>query len=461
MKDQNESLNECQTKWGECLSRIKDIVSHEQYVTWFAPIVPVSFADGSLVLAVESDMVRAYLEDHFSKILTACIGRCFGKVNLKWRVKVVASRNESESVSVSQPAKLQEPGYDPFAVRRRSFENHLNRQWTFDNFIEGKGNTFPRKIAMNVAHKPGAQFYNPLFVFGHSGLGKTHLVNALGMACVKAHPELNVLYLTANDFLNFMQRAVMEQKIPELLSYYQSVDVFIIDDIQEIGGNKTATQDLFFNVFNHLYQSGKQVVITADKAPKDIQGFEQRILSRFKWGLQAELTSPDFDLKYSILKEKTKEQGVEIPDDVLRFVAERVPDNLRELDGVIASILAQSMFLGAPINIELASRIVSDMVTFREKTLSISDIQEKVCDYYKLSVNEIQTKSRKRDVVQARQIAMYLARKYTKSSLTVIGEQIGNRDHATVLHAVKTVMDLCETDREIRESVSTIEKELK
>jgi chromosomal replication initiator protein len=314
---------------------------------------------------------------------------------------------------------------------------------------------------MNVAHKPGAQFYNPLFVFGHSGLGKTHLVNALGMACVKAHPELNVLYLTANDFLNFMQRAVMEQKIPELLSYYQSVDVFIIDDIQEIGGNKTATQDLFFNVFNHLYQSGKQVVITADKAPKDIQGFEQRILSRFKWGLQAELTSPDFDLKYSILKEKTKEQGVEIPDDVLRFVAERVPDNLRELDGVIASILAQSMFLGAPINIELASRIVSDMVTFREKTLSISDIQEKVCDYYKLSVNEIQTKSRKRDVVQARQIAMYLARKYTKSSLTVIGEQIGNRDHATVLHAVKTVMDLCETDREIRESVSTIEKELK
>ena len=283
MKDQNESLNECQTKWGECLSRIKDIVSDEQYVTWFAPIVPVSFADGNLVLAVESDMVRAYLEDHFSQILTACIGRCFGKVNLKWRVKVVASRNESESVSVSQPAKLHELGYDPFAVRRRSFENHLNRQWTFDNFIEGKSNTFARKIAMNVAQKPGAQFYNPLFVFGHSGLGKTHLVNALGMACVKAHPELNVLYLTANDYLNFMQRAVMEQKIPELLSYYQSVDVFIIDDIQEIGGNKTATQDLFFNVFNHLYQSGKQVVITADKAPKDIQGFEQRILSRFKW----------------------------------------------------------------------------------------------------------------------------------------------------------------------------------
>ncbi len=460
--DQNESLNECQTKWRECLSRIRDIVSDEQYVTWFEPIVPVSLVDGNLVLAVESDMVREYLEKQFSQILTACIGKCFGKVNLKWRVKVVASRIESESVNTIQPAKLvDQPGYDPFAVRRRSFDNHLNSQWTFANFIEGKSNTFARKIAMNVAQKPGAQFYNPLFVFGHSGLGKTHLVNALGMACVKAHPELNVLYLSANDFLNFMQRAVMEQKIPELLSYYQSVDVFIIDDIQEIGGNKAATQDLFFNVFNHLYQSGKQVVITADKAPKDIQGFEQRILSRFKWGLQTELASPDFDLKYSILKEKTKEQGVEIPDDVLRFVAERVPDNLRELDGVIASILAQSMFLGAPIDIELASRIVSDMVTFREKTLSISDIQEKVCDYYKLSVNEIQTKSRKRDVVQARQIAMYLARKYTKNSLTVIGEQIGNRDHATVLHAVKTVMDLCETDREIRESVSTIEKELK
>lgn len=459
--EQNESLNECQTKWKECLSRIRDIVSDEQYTTWFEPIVPVSFAEGNLVLAVESDMVRAYLEEHFSQILTACIGRCFGKVNLKWRVKVVASRNESDSVSVSQPAKLQSSDYDPFAVRRRSFDNHLNRQWTFDNFIEGKSNTFARKIATNVAQKPGAQFYNPLFVFGHSGLGKTHLVNALGLACVKAHPELNVLYLTANDFLNFMQRAVMEQKIPELLSYYQSVDVFIIDDIQEIGGNKSATQDLFFNVFNHLYQSGKQVIITADKAPKDITGFEQRILSRFKWGLQAELQSPDFELKYSILKEKTREQAVDIPDDVLRFVAERVPDNLRELDGVIASILAQSMYLNAPINIELASRIVSEMVTFREKTLSISDIQEKVCDYYKLSVTEIQTKSRKRDVVQARQIAMYLARKYTKSSLTVIGEQIGNRDHATVLHAVKTVMDLCETDREIRESVSTIEKELK
>ncbi len=459
--EQNESLNECQTRWNECLSRIKDIVSNEQFVTWFEPIVPVSFSDGNLVLAVESDMVRSYLEEYFSPILTAYIGKSFGKVNLKWRVKVVASRNENDSVSVSQPAKLQEPGYDPFAVRRRSFDNHLNGQWTFSNFIEGKSNTFARKIAANVAQKPGAQFYNPLFVFGHSGLGKTHLVNALGMACVKAHPELNVLYLTANDFLNFMQRAVVEQKIPELLSYYQSVDVFIIDDIQEIGGNKSATQDLFFNVFNHLYQSGKQVVITADKAPKDITGFEQRILSRFKWGLQAELASPDFELKYAILKEKTKEQGVEIPDDVLRFVAERVPDNLRELDGVIASILAQSMYLGTPINIELASRIVSEMVTFREKTLSISDIQEKVCDYYKLSVNEIQTKSRKRDVVQARQIAMYLARKYTKSSLTVIGEQIGNRDHATVLHAVKTVMDLCETDREIRESVTTIEKELK
>lgn len=464
--EQNESLNECQTKWGECLSRIKDIVSLEIYTTWFEPIVPVSFADATLVLGVESDMVREYLEKQFSQILTACIGKCFGKVTLRWRVKVVASRNDVDSISVSQAAKLQqEPGYDPFVVRRRTFDNHLNGLWTFDNFVEGKCNSFARKIAATVAQKPGnqsgTQFYNPLFVFGHSGLGKTHLVNALGLACVKAHPELNVLYLTANDFLTFMQRAVMEHKIPELLSYYQSVDVFIIDDIQEIGGQRNYTQDLFFNVFNHLYHSGKQVVITADKAPKDIEGFEQRILSRFKWGLQAELTSPDFELKYSILKGKTKDQGVEIPDDVLRFVAERVPDNLRELDGVIASILAQSMFQNAPIDIEFASRIVSDMVTYKEKTLSITDIQEKVCNYYKLSVNEIQTKSRKRDVVQARQIAMYLARKYTKSSLTVIGEQIGNRDHATVLHAVKTVMDLCETDREIRESVSTIEKELK
>jgi chromosomal replication initiator protein len=351
--------------------------------------------------------------------------------------------------------------FNPFqGLPSKKIDSQLNHNYTFANFVEGGCNLLARSAGMTIAKQPGRNTFNPLFIYGGSGLGKTHLANAIGLEAERLNPNLNVLYVSANKFQTQYMEATRNNKSTDFLNFYQSLDVLIVDDIQDMA-SRTGTQNTFFHIFNHLHQAGKQLILTSDQSPNVLQGLDHRILSRFKWGLSAELVPPDFNTKKGILLNKVKAEGLLIPEDVVDYIAGAVTDNVRELEGVVSSLLAQSILINAEINLDLAQKVVGKIANTTTKVVNISKIQEVVCDYYNLEVNDIQTKSRKRVVVQARQVAMYLARKYTKNSLTAIGELIGNRDHATVLHACKTVAEQSEIDKELKQSLDSIEEKLR
>ena len=358
--------------------------------------------------------------------------------------------NSAQSTFVSPYQRLQLPELDP----------QLNPSFNFNSLIEGKSNKLARTAGLSISNDPGKTIFNPLFVYGKSGVGKTHLVNAIGVMTKQLHPEKRVLYVSANTFQIQYTDAVRNNTQNDFLNFYQTIDVLLIDDIQEFSG-KTGTQNTFFHIFNHLHQTGKQLVLTADRSPLEMVGIEQRLLTRFKWGLSAEIEKPDFELRKSILKSKIYRDGLEIPENVVDFIAENVVDNVRDLEGVLISLLAHSTLTNMPIDIILAERVISRIVSITPKVMSIEFIRDTVCDFFKLSVDAISTKSRKLEVVQARQIAMYLSKNLTKNSLSTIGNYIGQRDHATVLHACKKVMDLMDTDKHFKKNVEEIEERLK
>ena len=299
-----------------------------------------------------------------------------------------------------------------------------------------------------------------MFVYGQSGVGKTHLANGIGVMVKQLHPEKRVLYVSANTFQIQYTDAVRNNTVNDFLNFYQTIDVLIVDDIQEFAG-KTGTQNTFFHIFNHLHQTGKQLILTSDRSPIVMVGLEQRLLTRFKWGLSAEIEKPDFELRKSILENKIYRDGLEIPEEVVDFIAEHVVDNVRDLEGVLVSLLAHSTLANMPIDLALAEKVISRIVNITKKVNTVEKIRDVVCEYFSLSVDAISTKSRKREVVQARQIAMYLSKQLTKSSLSTIGNTIGQRDHATVLHACKIVTDLMDCDKNFRSSVKEIEERLK
>ena len=326
--------------------------------------------------------------------------------------------------------------------------------------MEGNSNKLARTAGVSIANEPGKTIFNPLFVYGQSGVGKTHLANAIGVMAKQLHPEKRILYVSANTFQIQYTDAVRANTVNDFLNFYQTIDVLIVDDIQEFAG-KTGTQNTFFHIFNHLHQTGKQLVLTSDRSPVVMVGLEQRLLTRFKWGLSAEIEKPDFQLRKAILENKIYRDGLEIPADVVDFIAENVTDNVRDLEGTLVSLLAHSTLADMPLDVELAEKIVSRIVTVTRKTNTVEKIRDTVCDYFSLSVDAISTKSRKREVVQARQIAMYLSKQLTKNSLSSIGLAIGQRDHATVLHACKIVTDLMDIDKNFRLSVNEIQEKLK
>jgi chromosomal replication initiator protein len=326
--------------------------------------------------------------------------------------------------------------------------------------IEGNSNKLARTAGISIGNEPGKNIFNPLFVYGQSGVGKTHLANAIGVMTKQLHPEKRVLYVSANTFQIQYTDAVRSNTVNDFLNFYQTIDVLIVDDIQEFAG-KTGTQNTFFHIFNHLHQTGKQLILTSDRSPIVMVGLEQRLLTRFKWGLSAEIEKPDFDLRRSILESKIYRDGLEIPEEVVDFIAEHVVDNVRDLEGVLVSLLAHSTLANMPIDIALAEKVISRIVNITRKVNTVEKIRDVVCEYFSLSVDAISTKSRKREVVQARQIAMYLSKQLTKSSLSSIGTVIGQRDHATVLHACKIVNDLMDCDKNFRTSVREIEEKLK
>ena len=349
---------------------------------------------------------------------------------------------------------------NPFVIpgiRNIKIESQLNPNYNFDNFLEGDSNRLARSAGLAVANKPGGTSFNPLLIFGGVGLGKTHLAHAIGVEIKDKYPERTVLYISAEKFTQQYIESVKKNTRNDFIHFYQLIDVLIIDDVQFFSG-KSGTQDVFFHIFNHLHQNGKQVILTSDKAPVDMQDIEQRLLSRFKWGLSAELQNPDYETRISILRNKLYRDGVEMPDEIVEYVAKHIKTNIRELEGAIISLIAQSSFNKKEVTLELAQQVVEKFVKNTKREVSIDYIQKVVSDYFEMDVATLQSKTRKRHIVQARQLAMFFAKKFTKASLASIGSQIGKRDHATVLHACKTVDNLAETDKQFRKYIEDLTK---
>lgn len=463
--------------WSNCLAFIKDNIQPQAFKTWFEPIKPIKLSENALSIQVPSKFFYEWLEEHYVKLLKVSLTKELGEsAKLVYIIKMentygnrepftekIPSSNRStvpaQELDVAVKSKnpqLKNPFVIP-GIRNIKIESQLNPNYNFENFLEGDSNRLARSAGMAVANKPGGTSFNPLLVFGGVGLGKTHLAHAIGVEIKDKYPERTVLYISAEKFTQQYIESVKKNTRNDFIHFYQLIDVLIIDDVQFLSG-KSGTQDVFFHIFNHLHQNGKQVILTSDKAPVDMQDIEQRLLSRFKWGLSAELQNPDYETRISILKNKLYRDGVEMPNDIIEYVAKHIKTNIRELEGAIISLIAQSSFNKKEVTLDLAQQVVEKFVKNTKREVSIDYIQKVVSDYFEMDVATLQSKTRKRHIVQARQLAMFFAKKFTKASLASIGSQIGKRDHATVLHACKTVDNLAETDKQFRKYIDDLTK---
>ena len=458
---------EYQTLWNKCLAVIKDIVPEAAFNTWFKPIIPLSYEDNKFTIQVPSQFFYEYLEEKYVNVLKVTLYRVIGQGTiLNYRIKVVDKVKEDGMITLptgnDAPRTGKKSADIPFLFEskaRQDWDSHLNPKYNFDNYFEGTSNRLVRSSSEAIAQEPGKTF-NPMFVFGASGVGKTHLCHAIGNRIQEIHPEKKVLYISAHLFTVQYTEAIRKNTTNDFMYFYQGVDVLILDDIQELIG-KDKTQNTFFHIFNHLHLLGKQLILTSDKAPVDLQGMEERLITRLKWGLTAELNRPDLDLRKKILKNKINHDGIKMSEDVFNFIADNVTENVRDLEGILVSLMANSVVNNKEIDLPLTKRVVSMAVRLEKKQISVQSIQEVVCKYFDLDQSLIHSKSRKREIVQARQITMFLSKKYTDCSLSHIGKIVGKKDHATVLHACKTIKDQMETDKTFRSSVEEIENLLK
>ena len=453
--------------WKRCLQMIHDNVPETTFKTWFEPIVPLKYEDKALTIGVPSPFFYEFLEDKFAELLRATLNKQIGEgTRLMYSVLTdktnqisvnLEGTNRSSAVPANGVIRDGNKAPNPMkAPAPQDLDPHLNPNYNFDNFIKGASNEFSRTVGETVAKNP-AKTFNPLFLYGPSGVGKTHLTNAIGTRIKELYPEKRVLYVSAHLLQVQYTDSVRTNNYNSFMKFYQNIDVLIVDDIQEFAG-LSKTQNTFFHIFNHLHQNGKQLILTSDRAPVMLQGMEERMLTRFKWGLVAELEKPDKELRKNILRNKIHRDGLNIPERVINYIAENVNESVRELEGIINSLLAQSILFKREIDMDLAQLIIKKAVRIIEnKPLDIDTIINKVCEHYKLDESVLHSKSRKREVVQIRQMAMFLAKKHTDISASKIGHLIGNRDHATVLHACKIMKDLVEVNKEVKEEVEKIE----
>ncbi|QIA08102.1 chromosomal replication initiator protein DnaA [Draconibacterium halophilum] len=466
--------------WEKCLNVIKDNVPNSSFKTWFEPIEPIKLENKVLTIQVPSAFFYEYLEEQFIDILRKTLRMVLGNgAKLEYNV-VLSNKNSNEPYTVSYPtnnnnkiqnkpltvplkaeekATIKNPFIIP-GIQKLQIDPQLKPDNTFENFVEGDCNRLARSAGYAVAQNPGGTAFNPLMIYGNSGLGKTHLSQAIGIQVKENFPDKVVLYVNANKFQTQFTEATRNNNRNDFLHFYQMIDVLILDDVHEFAG-KEKTQETFFHIFNHLHQMGKQLILTSDKPPIELKGMEQRLLSRFKWGLTADLQTPDFETRMEILRRKIYKDGITLSEEVMEYIASHVSNNVRELEGALVSLLAQSMLNKREITLELAAKLINKLVKNSKRELSIEYISKVVCDYFSMPVDALQTKTRKREIVQARQIAMYFSKSLTKYSLASIGAQIGSKDHATVLHACKTVNNLKDTDKNFRQFVEDIEKKLK
>lgn len=452
--------------WQDCLDKLRSSITEEEIVKWFKPIRPIDFDGSNLRLRVPNESFVASIEKRYLSILRPIITELYGAdTQLHYAIPRAVRQPQVETPEASVPkfagpidtAKIKNPFALPGLPRRIMFDPQLNPNYTFDNHIEGECNRLARSAGMAVAVSPGTTAFNPLYIYGDSGLGKTHIVQAIGHEVRQRHPELQVLYVSMNKFQAQFQTAYKNGEITDFIHFYQMVDVLIIDDIQELTG-KTGTQNVFFNIFNHLQLAGKQLILTSDKPPVELKDIEQRLLTRFKWGLSAFLSVPDYETKVKIIRAKAQRLGATIPEDVVAYLAENISANVREIEGALSSLIANASFLGRKVTISLAKDILKVYVKLTQREITIDSIVKIVCDYYNIELDTFNSAKRTRDVAQARQVAMYLSKQHTKAPLTVIGSSIGGRNHATVLHSCKAVADMMDTDKQFKMQIEEIEK---
>jgi chromosomal replication initiator protein len=462
--------------WENCLEIIKSNVSKSVYETWFLPIKPLSLRDYILTIQVPSQFFYEWLEENYVSIIKKSIVRELGE-KAKLEYSVIVENHAMNPSTINYPnfkstsidatesfiphtvgGSVKNPFVIP-GIKKVSIDSQLNPIYTFDTFVEGDCNRLARAAGYAIAQKPGGTAFNPLVLYGRIGLGKTHLLHAIGNYIKQINPNKTVLYVSADKFLNQYVESTRNNTTNEFIHFYQLIDVLLVDDIYWLGG-KEKTQNIFFHIFNHLHTNGKQIVITSDRAPKDLEGIEDRLLSRLKWGLITEMTMPDYETRYTILEKKMYADGVILPKEVVEYVAHNINTNLRDLEGAMIALLAQEALVKKEIDIDLAKKIIKNYIKSVTREVSVDYIQKMVCEYMNVSPELLKENTRKREVVIARQISMYLAKKYTKNSLKEIGKHFGGKDHSTVIHSIQVVDSQLEVDRKFKEEIDELKKRI-
>ena len=469
--------------WENCLKIIKDNINYQSFKTWFLPITAVKLKDSVLTIQVPSQFFYEWLEEHYIGLLKKTIRKELGPDGrLEYSIIVDNSDTDPGPYTIKVPtgdkkATVNQPVAMPIDLNRGTskeipnpfiipglkkieINSQLIESYSFDNFVEGDCNRLARSAGVAVGNNPGKTAFNPLFIYSTTGLGKTHLSHAIGLLVKNNFPDKTVLYVTTDQFTNQFIDSVRNNNQNDFIHFYQMIDVLILDDIHNLAG-KEKTQDVFFHIFNHLHQKSNQIILTSDKPPVEMKGIEPRLLSRFKWGLSADLQVPDLETRMAILHKKLYNDGITIPSDVIEYLALNINTNIRELEGALISLLAQSSLNKKTISLDLAKQMIDKFVRNTSREISIEYIQKVVCAFFNIPVEMINSKTRKREIVQARQLSMYFSKKHTKSSLASIGLHCGNKDHATVLHACRTVNNLVETDKEFRQFVEELDKRIK
>ncbi len=458
--------------WDNCLLLIKDNVSEQQYNTWFKPIVFESYKPSTktLLVQVPSSFVYEYLEQNFVDLLSKVLHRNFGDgIRLTYRVVTDQEHKLTQDIEADPAdveaarqahARANQAAAQPQAPEQEDIDTQLDPKLTFNNYMEGESNKLPRSVGLSIAEHPNTTQFNPMFIYGPSGSGKTHLINAIGLKAKQIYPQKRVLYVSARLFQNQYTDAVLHNASNDFINFYQSIDILIVDDIQDWAG-KAKTLNTFFHIFNHLFRNGKRIILASDRPPVDLKDMPDRLLTRFSCGLVCELEKPNTQLCVDILSNKIRRDGLKIPNDVVAFIAQTCNGSVRDLQGAINGLLAYSIVYNSHIDIRLAERVIKRAVKVDDKPLTIDDIVETVCNHYNVTVTAVNSKSRKRDYVVARQVTMYLAQKFTKMPASRIGKLVGNRDHSTVIHSCSKVEERLKIDAEFSDEIMSIENAFK
>jgi len=457
-------MNRILDLWNKCLTIIKDNITESAFTTWFKPIVALQCDNNEVVLQLPSMFFYEYIEEKYSNLLRATVDKIAGEeASITYRVLMDSDSCTTSDLPTAKKAQPQIKKPQPFSpfenVVSVNFESQLNPHYYFDNFIEGKSNKLARSAALSIVQNSDKTIFNPLFIFGNSGTGKTHLCNAIGNEAKRNFPQKRILFIAANLFQIQYTDAVRNNNTNDFLNFYQSLDMLIIDDIHEFV-SKTGTQNTFFHIFNHLHRLGKQIILTCDRQPSELKGMEERLITRFRWGLTAEIEKPDLELRRNILKYKIKQDGWAISDEIIEFIAENVTENVRDLEGIWVSLMAHSIINGDEITLDLAKKMIG--YTPKEpKKINVDYICDLVCNHYSLSNEVLFSKTRKREIALPRQVAMYLARKHTEYSLDTIADTMGKRTHATVLHSYKLIENLLPIDKNLKRDIEILEGKIK